>query len=158
MGMLSMGEGNGPLSLGTREVILSLQYVCYVYKAVSFRVVKYPPPPLYLSNQGFIICRESSHAWSHLSWVEAAIHTSVIRTKIPCDFTQQQLLRGVRSSAAQVAGKVERREGALELSLAFSKEELQLLWVSGEEDEQSLGNCQMENSRGFLNYSFGASL
>lgn len=36
--------------------------------------------------------------------MEAAIHTSVIETKIPCDFTRE-LTEGCRNSAAQVAGR-----------------------------------------------------
>lgn len=54
--------------------------------ALNFRVVKLTL--LYLSNQGFINCNEHFTCMIS-SELEAAIHTSVTGTKIPCDFTQQ---------------------------------------------------------------------
>lgn len=64
-------------------------------------------------------------------------------------------LRGVRSAAAQVAGRVGTGRGPCSC-LCILGEEGQLL-VSGKEDEQSLGNCQREPSWGLIHHSFGAS-
>lgn len=85
----------------------------------------------------------------------AAIRTSVIGTKISCDFTKQ-LVEGCEELSC--AGGWRSREwggGAGTVSVFWGKRGRTTMTSEWEKDtEQSLGNCQIENTLDFLHCSF----